>query len=128
MSGLVALAINCNSPISHAYELLRLPTFPSRLGLNLVLCSSGIPTGLAQSIPSFCKMDSRYQHCEIVTEQSPRAISIPTIFTGSPRSVSSHSASRLVFVLSINSFVVANSNRSLTQTVTMMKSSPSRKI
>ena len=87
-----------------------------------------MPTVLALSICSFCKMDLRYWHWEIITEQSLNVISIPTILTRSPKLVNSHSASRPAFVHLINSSVVANNNRSSTQIVTIMKLSPSYKI
>ena len=120
--------MNWSSPISLAYELLQSPALPSRLGSKTTLGSSSMPTVLALSICSFCKMDLRYWHWEIITEQSLNVISIPTILTSSPKLVNSHSASRPAFVHSINSSVVANNNRSSIQIVTIMKLLPSYKI
>src|SRR6266851_7719783 len=102
--------------------------FPSRLGSGATLGSSSIRTELALSIPSFFRTDSRYCHCKIVMEWLPNVILIPTIFTGSPKSVSSHSASRFAFVCSISSSIIANNSRLLTQMMTMMNWLPSHRI
>ena len=102
--------------------------FLSGLGSSATLGSSGMPTGLALSNLSFFRMDLRYCCYEIVTDWLPSAISIPTIFTGFPKSVSSHSASKFVFVHSISSSIVANNSKLSTQTVTIMNWSPSCRI
>lgn len=111
--------MNWSLPINYAYELLQSPAFPSKLGSSVILGSSGILTGLAQSIPSFCKMDLRYCLYEIIIDWLPSAILILTIFIGLPRLVSSHLTLRFAFVYSISSSVVVNSNKSSTQMVTM---------
>lgn len=53
----------------------------------------GYLTGLARSIPFFCKIDSRHRRCEMVTNRSPSVTSIPTTLMGSLKLVSSHLAS-----------------------------------
>src|SRR5260221_2361751 len=131
MSGRVAFAMNCSSPRSLVNELLRSPTFPSGFGLSGLLGllgSSGIATGLHRSSPSFLRIDSIYLFCEMAIESLFNVISMPTILDGSPRSVTSHSAFISDFILFISLIVVANSNRSSTQTVMIAKSSPRRQM
>jgi hypothetical protein len=120
MSGLVTLARNCSSPISCAYELLRLPLLPSGFGMSFVFRSIGIATGLAFSNPSLFRISLIYFGWEIVIAFPFLAISIPTIFEGLSRSVISHSDCTSSFILLDD----ANRSKLLTQTMIISRSSP----
>ena len=117
ISGLVALARNCNSPSNLAYELLRSPSFLLGFDSNGVFGLRGMPTGFTLLSPSFSNIFSIYFFCEIVTEHSLIAISIPMILDGSPSLVICHSDFTLSSMAVIALLDEANNNRSLTQTV-----------
>src|SRR6266850_386579 len=122
ISSRVALARYWSSLSSRAYELLWLPSVPSELASMIVFGSIGILTGFACSIPSLLRMDSIYCFCKIITLVGFIWISIPTIFAGSPRSVTSHSPCIIPFISDISLTDVVNSNRSSTHTVMISKS------
>lgn len=58
-----------------------------------------------------------YFSCEIVIEYLSLMISMPTIFAGSPRSVTSPSDQICSFILSIKLSLVVNNNKLSTYTV-----------
>ena len=96
--------------------------------MRMTLGSNGVETAFDHPRPSFCKIDSIYLLEEIAIESGVIVISIPMILVGSPRSVTSHLLLMSNFILSISMIVIANSNRSSTHTVIIVRSLPIRMI